>query len=583
MHLKQSISSSGAEAIGDIQFSDIFELEEIQHLQDLFADATGVASIITHPNGKPITHPSNFCRLCNDIIRKTKKGRANCYLSDAVLGKGDASGPVVVECLSGELWDAGASITVGGKHIANWLIGQVRNELLDEQRIMKYADEIGADSADFSRALSEVKVMPIEQFNKVANMLYAFSHELSEKAYNNLLLKKQISDRQKESEKMVALHQEYKKSEAIITMLAHAIRSISECVSITDMDDKIIFVNNAFLKNYLYEEHELIGNSISMVRSPNNSPAMVEEILPATMLGGWHGELVNQKKDGTEFLVFVSSSVVKDDNGVPLCLIGVSTDITARKQAEKEILSLNEELDHRVRMRTAELEAANKELESFSYSVSHDLKAPLRHITGLTDLILENKISALDVEVQEYLKNISVAAHGMGQLVDAILSFSKLNTAELRKTRIRSSEMVHKVIKYLGNEMKDRNIRLSVEPLPDMMGDEGLIRQVWTNLISNAIKYTGKKAEAIIEIGSRSTENETTFFIRDNGAGFNMKHVGKLFGVFHRLHNSKDFEGIGIGLANVNRIISRHGGHCSAEGETDAGATFYFTMATSPA
>ncbi|EKD26135.1 MAG: pas/pac sensor signal transduction histidine kinase, partial [uncultured bacterium] len=163
-------------------------------MQDLFSDASGVASIITQPDGTPITNISNFCRLCNNIIRKTEKGKANCYHSDAIIGRQNPSGPIVQPCLSGGLWDAGASITVGGKHIANWLIGQVRNEELDEQRMIRYADEIGANREDFMEALNEVPVMSLEQFRKISKMLFAFANELSEKAYNNFQLKMQIAE-----------------------------------------------------------------------------------------------------------------------------------------------------------------------------------------------------------------------------------------------------------------------------------------------------------------------------------------------------------------------------------------------------
>ena len=166
----------------------------------------------------------------------------------------------------------------------------------------------------------------------------------------------------------------------------------------------------------------------------------------------------------------------------------------------------------------------------------------------------------------------------MGKLVDGILNFSKLNAIELQKTRIRSSEIVQQVIKFFDPEIQNRKITFQVETLPEVKADEELIRQVWINLISNAIKYTMKKPEAVIEIGSSSTDNEITFYIKDNGAGFNMKYAEKLFGVFQRLHKTSDFEGVGIGLANVNRIVTRHGGHCRAEGEVDKGATFYFSM-----
>ncbi|MCX6306850.1 MAG: ATP-binding protein [Bacteroidetes bacterium] len=249
-----------------------------------------------------------------------------------------------------------------------------------------------------------------------------------------------------------------------------------------------------------------------------------------------------------------------------------------RKKAEKEIIELNQELDHRVKQRTTELEEANKELETFSYSVSHDLKAPLRHIKGFIDLFLEKKSAELTDEELGYLNKISGSATNMSLLIDAILSFSRLSQTEIRKTTIRSNAMVQQVLKYCEPDIHGRNIIFNVAALPDVKGDEELIRQVWTNLLSNAIKYTGKKSEAVVDIGSTSTEEETTFFVKDNGAGFNMKYAEKLFGMFQRLHKSRDFEGVGIGLANVNRIVRRHGGTCRAEGETDKGAAFYFSL-----
>ncbi len=210
MNTKPDMDNSTNEVINDIQFSDIFNIGDIQRLQDLFADAHGVASIITDTEGTPITRPSSFCRLCDDIIRKTEKGRANCYQSDSVLGSHNSSGPVVQLCLSGGLWDAGASITVGGKHIANWLIGQVRNEESNEQRMILYADEIGANKEDFRKALNEVPVMSFEQFNKVSKMLFAFANELSEKAYSNLQLKMQIAEREKETEQLRETEERYR-------------------------------------------------------------------------------------------------------------------------------------------------------------------------------------------------------------------------------------------------------------------------------------------------------------------------------------------------------------------------------------
>ena len=223
------------------------------------------------------------------------------------------------------------------------------------------------------------------------------------------------------------------------------------------------------------------------------------------------------------------------------------------------------------------LEATNKELEAFSYSVSHDLMAPVRHIRNFAGLLKELKTTRTEDELK-YLDIISKGAVEMGEMIEALLSFSRLNRAEMRKTTINTLNMVNHVIRFFEPDIQNRSIVFKIGQMHDCEGDEQLLKQVWINLISNAIKYTGKKETAIIEIGSESKEFETVYFIKDNGAGFNNKYAEKLFGVFKRLHKTSDFEGIGIGLANVNSIITRHGGRCSAEGKLDEGATFTFTL-----
>lgn len=244
------------------------------------------------------------------------------------------------------------------------------------------------------------------------------------------------------------------------------------------------------------------------------------------------------------------------------------------KEDRERIKKLNEELEWNV----VQLEASNKELEAFSYSISHDLRAPLRHIGGFVDLLIKNNSPQLDETGMRYLNIISESSNEMGNLIDAILSFSKLNRGELNKTTINSQNMVKKVLSTFSDELDGRDVEINISELPDMKGDEQLINQVWENLISNAIKYSRKKEKTVIDIGGKIENGEIIFHVNDNGAGFDMNYASKLFGVFQRLHKTKDFEGIGIGLANVNRIVVRHGGKCRAESEVDKGAAFFFSV-----
>jgi signal transduction histidine kinase len=236
----------------------------------------------------------------------------------------------------------------------------------------------------------------------------------------------------------------------------------------------------------------------------------------------------------------------------------------------KELVFQNEEKEKQ--------KAENKELEAFSYSVSHDLRAPLRHIGGFVNLLIKNNSSQLDEKGLRYLNIISESYCEMGNLIDALLNFSRLSRTELQRTKINSNNLVNQVLKTFSVDADGRNIEINIQKLPDVKGDETLISQVWVNLISNAIKYSRNKEKSVINIGSNMDNNKTIFFVQDNGAGFDMKYANKLFGVFQRLHKAREFEGIGIGLANVNRIIVRHGGECWAEGEVDKGATFFFSI-----
>ena len=283
-------------------------------------------------------------------------------------------------------------------------------------------------------------------------------------------------------------------------------------------------------------------------------------------------ELTYIRKDGSRFPAIVSVTALRDAQNAIIGYLLIGTDNTARKQAEQQRAHYTEKL-----------EAANKELEAFSYSISHDLRAPLRSLDGYSRILLEEHASQLPAEAQRYLRLVSDNAQQMGHLIEDLLAFSRLSRLPLNTRTVAPAEVVRQVLEELRTGQEQRNVEVTIGDLPACEADPALLKQVWVNLLANAFKFTRKRESACIEIGwtpplAGERPVEGCYFVKDNGVGFDMQYANKLFSVFQRLHRAEEYEGTGVGLAIVQRIVHRHGGRVWAEAEVDKGATFYFTI-----
>ena len=337
-----------------------------------------------------------------------------------------------------------------------------------------------------------------------------------------------------------------------------------------DHQGNISYFNHGAERMFGYIGSEIVGQPLTLLMPERLRHAHREGLKRFLSTGearvvGKTAELVGRRRDGSEFPLELSLSSWKTDKGV--FFTGILRDITERKQAEEEIRKVN-----------AQLGVANKELEAFSYSVSHDLRAPLRAVDGFSRILLDEHTPHLSESGQRYLRLVRENAVTMGQLIDDLLSFSRLSRQPLKKQTVATAELAQQVLEELKPEQNGRRFDVSIGDLAECQADPALLKQVFVNLLSNALKYTRKRDLSKIEVGCEKRPGETVYFVKDNGAGFDMRYADKLFGVFQRLHRAEEYEGTGVGLAIVQRIIHRHGGRVWAEAELHKGATFYFTL-----
>lgn len=373
-----------------------------------------------------------------------------------------------------------------------------------------------------------------------------------------------ISERKRADEQL-------REQAAVLQRQAALLDVAHDSIIVRDLKGVISFWNRGAEATYGWSKEKAVGQVLHTLLQTRFPQPLLE--INATLLrdGLWEGELDHARSDGSRITALCRWVLQRDE---PLRVLEISTDITRRKRAEEELHSLNQHLE----TRNTELATANEDLESFTHTVAHDLRAPLRHIQAYSKLLEESLGSELSPAVQDNLQRIAESSQHMGLLIDDLLSLARVGRRELNVQATGLGSVVAEVLRELKPDLENRDVRCHTGDLPFVECDAGLMKVVFYNLLSNAVKYTRPRQTAIIEVGQTPYDGQRVIFVRDNGVGFNMKYADKLFGVFQRLHRREDFEGTGVGLATVQRIIHKHGGRIWAEAELDKGATFYFTL-----
>lgn len=494
-------------------------------------------------------------------------------------------------------WNAGAQRIKG--YSADEMIGQHFSRFYPEEAVARgwpetelaraaaegrFEDEGWRVRKDGSRFWANVIITPMRDADGAVTGYCKISRDLTDRkrAEDEVRhLNETLEDRvRQQTAKLTEAAEQRRKAEERFRLVVEA---APNGMVMIDAAGRIVLVNQQSEKLFGYCRDELLGQAIELLvperyrdKHPGYRSAFFDN--PDMRPMGMGRDLYGRRKDGGEFPVEIGLTPIDTAEG-PLVL-SLVVDITERKRAEEEIRKLNANLEERVVERTAQLEAANKELEAFSYSISHDLRAPLRAIDGFSRIVMEDYAPALPEEAKGYLSDVRANTLRMGNLVDDLLAFSRLSRLPVKKETVPVSGVVEHCLRELTSAGNGRSIEVRVGDLPACQADPSLLKQVWTNLLSNAFKYTGKREAALIEIGAQpgGGSSGAVYFVKDNGVGFDMRYASKLFGVFQRLHRIEDYDGTGVGLAIVQRIIHRHGGRIWADAAPDKGATFFFTL-----
>src|SRR5271155_69446 len=480
---------------------------------------------------------------------------------------------VIVRNLRNEItyWNHGAEELYGWR--AEEIVGKVAQDAL-QTVYPKAQAEIEAETLE--RGSWEGELTQRRRDGSVVTVSSRWVLRRDEQANANGVLEsnRDITSKKEAEEIQRKSDEENRQSEIRFRLLIDAVKDYA--IISLDADGLVTSWNSGAQRLKGYSAEEMVGQHVGRLylKEDVERGKLEEELRRAAAEGHMEDEGWRVRKDGTRFWAEVVTTALRDADGELIGFVKIDKDITSRRAGEEQIQKLNTELTRRV----SELGIVNRELESFSYSVSHDLRAPVRHIDGFARILKEEHFSNMAPEAMRYLDRIVEAATRMGLLIDDLLNLARIGRRELKREKVQIASVVKQSIAELPVEAKERTIEWRIELLPELSCDSGLLKLIFTNLLANAVKFTRKQAVGVIEVGSRVTDGVPTIFVRDNGVGFDAQYADKLFGVFQRLHRQEDFEGTGIGLATVQRIVHRHGGEIWAESQLNSGATFFFTL-----
>ncbi|CAG0950089.1 two-component system, OmpR family, sensor histidine kinase VicK [Rhodocyclaceae bacterium] len=569
-----------------LKFADLVDIAKLDALMQSFSATLGIANAVIDVDGVVITR-SGWQDACTGFHRVNPETCARCIESDTSLVESMTKGApfAVYRCHNG-LVDTAAPIVVDGRHLANVFTGQFLTEPPDLDFFRQQARRFGFDEASYLEAIGRLPVVPREKVEAITHLYAKFAQLLADNGFDRMRqikateeleqlnrgLEDVVVDRTAE---LTRTNEELRDRESL---LQEIFDTSSVAIFLVDRRGNITHANRRMAEMFDTSLEALVGSEYIAHVHPDEREVGRQKMLAllASQIPAVDLERLYWREDGSQFWGHLTGRRFHDAKGVDMGLVGVIADVSERREAQRRLQDFNAELEARVRERTAELEHANRDLESFSYSISHDLRAPLRAINGFAQILTSEEGHRLSDDGREMLTRIARAATKLGDLIDDVLEYSRAGRLVQTIEDLDLEPLARRIAGELAAVYPRAEIRIG--DLPTVRGDPTMLRQVLENLMGNACKYSAKREKPEIEIGTVTQGEEEVVFVRDNGAGFDMHYAGKLFGMFQRLHTDRDFEGTGVGLAIAKRLIERHGGRIWAEAEPNKGACFYFSL-----